>query len=130
MSSNPYDSSHFRDPLASTPVVAVDLKHSGLGIASFVLSILVGLSIFASLVAAVIAAESGGAEFSDDSGASMILGLAVMGLLLLDLLALALGIGGLLQANRQKVFAILGTLFSFLIAAGTGSLVAIGLAMG
>ena len=42
----------------------------------------------------------------------------------------ALGIGGLLQANRQKVFAVLGTLFSFLIAAGTGSLVAIGLAMG
>jgi hypothetical protein len=45
-------------------------------------------------------------------------------------LALGLGIAGLVQKNRKKIFAVLGTIFSALSCMGTISVVVIGLVMG
>ena len=45
------------------------------------------------------------------------------------LVSLGLGIGGLLQKERKKVFAILGTVFSAAIILCTVALIALGLAM-
>jgi len=57
-------------------------------------------------------------------------GLAIIALLVLDLVAVALGVVGLCQANRRKLFAALGLAFSLAIALGTAGLIAIGIAMG
>lgn len=133
MSSNPYDSSNFRDPAhfrdSSPGVTGAELKHSGLGIASFVMSILVGLSIFAAMVTTAFVESAKGAEVQDDSPEAVILGFTIIGLLFVDLLALALGVAGLVQPNRQKIFAVLGTVFSLLIVLGTVGLIVIGLTM-
>jgi hypothetical protein len=66
----------------------------------------------------------------DDSGGAIALGLAIIGLFMLDVVAVVLGVAGLCQANRRKLFAALGLVFSLAIALGTAGLMAIGLAMG
>ena len=58
------------------------------------------------------------------------LGLFIIAFLLLALIALGLGIGGLVQKERKKVFAILGIVFSALTILGTLSLMVIGLIAG
>ncbi len=126
MSINPYESAQPGHPWHVPPI---EKKHSGPGIASFVLSILVGLLIFGMFIVAGVLAASQGRALREDSMEAIAVGLAVIGLIFLDFVALALGIAGLCQSNRQKVFAALGTLFSFAIAAGTIGLIAVGMAM-
>ena len=43
---------------------------------------------------------------------AIMVGGAIVGLLIADFVALGLGIGGLFQKERKKIFAILGTVFS------------------
>ncbi|MDX9980739.1 MAG: hypothetical protein RBU25_12010 [Lentisphaeria bacterium] len=50
----------------------------------------------------------------------------IIGMMLLDLVALGLGIGGLIQKDRKKVFAILGTIFSGLTIGGVLLLMVLG----
>ena len=89
-----------------------DQKHSGLGIASFIISILGGILIFAILAAATLmeAATPGGLD--EKSEVMVAFGLGLLALLGGEFVALGLGIGGLFQTGREKIFAILGTVFS------------------
>jgi len=107
----------------------IDKRHSGLGIASFIVSIMVGLIMFCLIALISILTASSDYELKEDSHEAIAIGLGIFGLLFIDLIAVALGIAGLCQPNRQKVFAILGLLFSFGVAAGTIGLMAIGLSM-
>jgi hypothetical protein len=133
MSHNPFQQNPFESPsaYASMPVAELaEPKQSGLGIASFILSLLIGFGLFAMMcvLAAMEATTSGG--FGKNEGAATIIGLAIIGLLMLDVVALVLGAAGLCQANRRKLFAALGLVFSLAIALGTAGLMAIGIAMG
>lgn len=102
----------------------MEQKHSGIGIASFVISILAGILIFIVLgIAGSLEASTPGG-MDENSTEAVMVGLAIIGLLFLNVLSVGLGIGGLLQKERKKIFAILGTVFSsFLILSVIGLMV-------
>ncbi|WP_019638378.1 hypothetical protein [Paenibacillus fonticola] len=94
------------------------LKHSGLGITSFVMSIVALLGYFVSIFLIIAALgqvldDPAHIEAAMVESPAAILGvLAMMGAGLLNLIALILGIIGLVIKNRKKVFAIIGTCLS------------------
>jgi hypothetical protein len=62
----------------------------------------------------------------DESPTIVLVGLLMLAAGLLDLIAMGLGIAGLFQAERRKVFAVLGTAFSTLTVLGMVALVVVG----
>lgn len=64
----------------------------------------------------------------EKSPEAIVLGLLLMATLLVELVALGLGIGGLAQAGCKKIFAVLGTVFSAAIFLSGLGLILIGLA--
>ena len=89
-------------------------KHSGLGIASCVIGGVAGLGTIGVLILALIvrAVLRHNAHFEAAPTARIIFGVLALGLLLMELVALGLGIAGCAQADRKKLFAILGTVFA------------------
>lgn len=128
---NPYASPRRNEPLLP-PLVAERMEppHSGLGIASFVISILSGVLIFFLIVIAGVMEASTPGGMDEESVGAIVVGLFLIGFLFTALVALGLGIGGLVQRNRKKIFAILGTVFSGLTIVGTLFIMLLGLAMG
>jgi hypothetical protein len=105
-------------------------KHSGLGIASFISSIFSGIFLFLIFVVAGVMEASTSGGLDEESPAAIVIGLCMFAFLFVALVALGLGIGGLIQKDRNKLFAVLGTVFSACAFLGTLALVLIGLAMG
>lgn len=104
----------------------MDRKQSGLGIASFIISITTGVLIFMLfMVAGAMAAATHG-NLDNNSVGLILLGLFIIFFILLDLVAVGLGIAGLFQNNRKKVFAILGLVFSVMILLFTGFMMILG----
>ncbi|WP_410512094.1 hypothetical protein PaeBR_18920 [Paenibacillus sp. BR2-3] len=99
--------------------VRYDLKHSGPGIASFVISIVTLIGYIVSFIIAGAMASSILDEFgemsNDSSQAFLFLGLVVLGLAALNVIGVVLGIIGLSLRNRRKVFAIIGTIINAII---------------
>jgi hypothetical protein len=85
--------------------------HSGIGIASFIISLAAGAVLAILLgVAGVLEAQTGGID--EESAAAIIIGLVMAFTGLAQLLALGLGIAALLQAGRNKLYGVLGTVFA------------------
>jgi len=103
-------------------------KHSGLGIASFITSIVSGILIFLIYVIAGAMEVSTPGGMDEKFATAMSLFLLVF--LEASLVALGLGIAGLLQKDRKKIFAILGTIFSAVTIVWMISIVMLGRAMG
>lgn len=89
-------------------------RHSGLGVASIVFSVLALFAIAAAatmLFGIALASEPEG--IMDDSAVDILGGLALLGLhvlaLCLNLLGLGFAVGGLWQGRRKKTLAIVGT---------------------
>lgn len=101
-------------------------KHSGPGIASFCLSIIVAVLTFA------LVCYAGYLEMSTPGGVDekdpkvMLIGVVFLGLMFLDLIAGVLGLAGLFQPDRKKLFPILGLLGSVATVGGVVALVIIG----
>ena len=111
-------------PAATAPPAA--LRQSWLGISSFVMSIIFGLIMFGLVVAsAVLATREGG--MSEDSVEAIVIGLAILGCGFAILVGLGLGIAGLFQPQRSKVFSILGIIFNAAIVLVVGALFVIGM---
>ena len=108
----------------------MEQKHSGLGIASFISSVISGILLFLIIVVASVMEASTPGGMDEESPAVIVVGLCVYAFLFVALIALGLGIGGLIQKDRKKLFALLGTVFSACVFLGTLFLVLIGLAMG
>ncbi|NPU98397.1 MAG: hypothetical protein HPY51_14465 [Candidatus Omnitrophica bacterium] len=105
-----------------------DQKHSGLGVASFITSIVSGIFLFLLIViAGVMEASTPGGI---DEHSAVMVGLFLFAFMGGALIALGLGIGGLLQKERKKIFAILGTVFSAVSLVGIIFLMMLGLAVG
>lgn len=104
----------------------VELKHSGLGITSFALSILVGFLLFAAIAVAGVMESSRPGGLDEESPVAVVMGLGIIALLGLNLVAFGIGIGALFQRDRKKIFAILGTVFSSLIFLGCIALFVVG----
>lgn len=118
-------------PLGAQNAAGVEhLKHSGIGIAAFILSVVAGLLIFVLLVVAGAMEASNPGGIDEDSAAAVVVGLCLFGFLFLAMVSLGLGIVGLIQKGRKKLFAILGTIFSVCILIGTGFILLIGLLAG
>ncbi|HDS1211800.1 TPA: hypothetical protein QD007_002403 [Shewanella algae] len=108
----------------------MQLKHSGPGIASFVTSILSGIALFITFIVAGTLETTTPGGMDENSMEAVLVGLMIIFMMLVCLVSLGLGIGGLVQKERQKIFAILGTTFSGLIILGTIGLIALGMSMG
>lgn len=92
----------------------MDLKHSGLGIASFAISIVSAVLIFILFVIAGAIEASTPGGIREESVEAVVIGLGIILMLFVNLVAIGLGIGGLCQSDRRKIFAILGTCFATL----------------
>lgn len=91
--------------------MAAPPAHSGLGIASFIISLAAGFTLLVLFgIAGVLESQHGGLD--EESAAAIVLGLVVVVAILAQLLALGLGIAGMVQTERNKLFGVLGTVFS------------------
>ena len=92
--------------------------HSGLGIASFIISLAAGAALVVLLgIAGVIESQPGGMD--EESAGAVLVGLLLALTALAHVLALGLGIAALVQAGRSKLFGVLGTVFAFTGLIGT-----------
>ena len=104
----------------------VEEKHSGVGIVSFIISLLVAFSMLLILmIAGVLSAQHppGGRP----TPVQDIVGLGMFFLLGVDLVAIALGIACLCQTQRNKLFGILGLVIAGVTILGTFGLMVLGL---
>jgi hypothetical protein len=106
----------------------VEKKHSGVGIISFVISLFAAFSMLIVLVLAGIL-SSQNPPGARPSATQDIVGLGMFFLIGLDLVAVALGIACLCQAQRNKLFGILGLVISGVTVLGTFGLIVLGLMM-
>ena len=102
------------------------LRHSAFGIASFVISLMAGIGESLLLVLSGILYASTGGDL--DSRSSMLVGLGclIIGGILLGFIGAALGIVGLVEKERKRVFAILGLIFSAVIVIGVLAVIVVG----
>ncbi len=105
------------------------LRHSGVGIASFVISLVAGLLLVIMIGVCSYLVASRHGEVNEESPEAVAVGLTMLGSLFAELVALVLGIIGLAQRDRKKIFAILGTVFSGLALLGLGGLLLLGAMM-
>jgi hypothetical protein len=108
------------------PEVQVEkVKHSGFGIASFIVSI---VQAFITMIVVLSAGLVGRMHPSNDKQLFfMIIGLLVFAGLFVNLVGVGLGIGGIFQHNRKKVFSILGIIFNFAVILSVAALIIFGL---
>ena len=105
------------------------LPHSGLGIASFGLSLFCGVAAFITVaIAGVIDALTPGGMQKDSAGA-IIVGLGMIAVFGLVIVGGGIRVVALFQSNRNRLFAILGVAVNALIVVGMCGLMAIGMAM-
>jgi hypothetical protein len=112
------------DPVSVVQPLATVERHSGLGIASFVISLIMAPAL---LVIVVMAALIGSSD--DESPANIIVGLLALGSIALLLTGIGLGIAGVLQKQRRRMFSVLGLVFNASLVLGILGLMLIGLMM-
>jgi hypothetical protein len=105
------------------------LPHSGLGIASLVIAVLAGVGLLALFTIAGIMAEEAGGDLDENSPKVMLLGVFAIGGLGLALLGAALGLAGVLQKGRKKLFGTLGLVINALVLLGSLGLMCVGALM-
>lgn len=101
------------------------MKHSGLGIASFVISLLVALGMCLLIALSSLALTAAGTSLNSELP---VIGVGILMMLTIgaSLVSIGLGIGSLFEKLRRKVFGILGIVFSILTNVGLFVLVIIG----
>ena len=109
MAENPYLSSNWN---TATPLGQVATRHSGLGIASFVMALVTAVMEFALVMAAGMIEVSTPGGMDSNSPAAMVIGLGICSGGLLNLLAIALAVAAFFQSSRKKLFAVLGLAIS------------------
>ncbi|TCK98405.1 hypothetical protein EDC19_0825 [Natranaerovirga hydrolytica] len=102
-----------KDPNESIQPPNPATKHSGVGIASFVISLIVGVIMFANIMyAGYVSLNMHTYDFQSLEAVLLIVGAIMILSLIICLVGLGLGIAGLIQKNRKRVFSILGVVFN------------------
>lgn len=114
--------------LENEVVPVMEKKHSGMGIASFVTSIVIGLSIMMCYFFIAFKTVASGGSIDSHSSFAIVTGLIILGLIMFDMIALGLGIAGVIQKDRKKIYAILGIIISAAMILSVVVLMFIGLA--
>lgn len=104
--------------------------HSGLGIASFIIALASAVLMFLLIMMAGALEASTPGGINEESAVAVIIGLFLILFMITSVLALGLGLAGLVQRERRKVFPVLGTVFSSFTVLGAVLVVLVGLAMG
>jgi hypothetical protein len=105
------------------------LKHSGLGIASFLIALGACLLELVIISAAGVLEATTPGGIDENSSVAVLLGLALFGGLFLDLFGIGLGIAALFQSHCNKLFAVLGVVLGSVVLLGVVTLVAVGVLM-
>ncbi|MFG0263445.1 MAG: hypothetical protein ACF788_13720 [Novipirellula sp. JB048] len=106
------------------------LPHSGFGVASFLISILVGLGAIVVILLAGFVEASTPEGINEESALAVIMGLSIFAMVGMNILGIGLGVAGVCQADRARLFAILGLVFNGVVILGVIALMAIGVAIG
>jgi len=104
-------------------------KHSGLGVASFILSVAIGVFDFVVVALAGLVEASTPGGMDEESVIAILIGLFILGGLAANLAGMGLGVAGLVQRDRKKVFSVLGLSFNTAIVFGIIGLMILGAAM-
>jgi len=102
-------------------------KHSRLGLTSFGISVAVGFLMAAVFVLSSILSAASRREGHIGYPGQTLVGFAVIFLIIADIPAVALGIAAMMQPRRNRLFGILGLVFSSATILGTMGLIIIGL---
>jgi ABC-type polysaccharide/polyol phosphate export permease len=118
---------------APAPYPLPPRRHSPFGVVSFVLAVMSGLGIFGLVISATVmtmrhSAGQSHTAFNEDSPEAVVVGLVFVLALVGAFIGLGLGIGGLFQSDRKRVFAILGLCLNLLILLGVGALMLLSMA--
>lgn len=106
------------------------LKHSGIGIAAFVGSLLSGIAIFILTIISIVVDVSTPGGMTEDSLSAMIIGLLMILTLFGCFISLGLGVGGFFQKDRKILYSILGTAISAATIVAVGFIFLLGLLLG
>jgi hypothetical protein len=117
------------DSLEINPPTEEPMKHSGIGIASFTMSLGILVVTFILVVIAGVMEASTPGGIDEESPAAIMLGLGIIGMVVLNVAAFGLGIGTLFQRTRKKLFGVLGMTFSALTIIGIISLIMFGMSI-
>ena len=101
-------------------------SHSGLGIASFVVSMVSGLCTFLIFVYAGIKENSLPGGVAENSSVAISIGLALFLMWILQFVGTVFALVALFEKNRKKVFAVLGLIFNLGLLAISALLIVIG----
>ncbi len=104
-------------------------KHSGLGIASFILSVAIGVFDFVVVALAGMVEASTPGGMDEESVIAILIGIFILGGLAANFAGVGLGIAGLVQRGRKKVFSVLGLSFNAALVFGIIGLMIIGATM-
>lgn len=102
--------------------------HSRLGIAALVLAVIVAVAVAALLAVATLVGTSSPGGTDVDSPLAIVVGLALIGSILLELLALALGAVALCLPGQRRLFPLLAVVLATASFTGLVALVLLGLA--
>ena len=106
----------------------MSLSHSRWGIASFIIGLGVAFADFLVIAVAGFMQATTPGGIKDDKPIVMLIGFGIIGLFFVNLLGLGFGIAGLCESQRNKMFAVLGTIIGILTILAVCGLLAIGLA--
>ena len=90
----------------------MEKKHSGMGIASFTISIIVFCSYVFLIIMAVLASGQHNQAYGNPSKIQSIIGIAMIFLNIIAIVAVGLGIATLFQKERKRLLGIIGLIFS------------------
>lgn len=116
------------DPFNQPP--DIPLRHSGFGIASFVLAVVSGTGEFVTVLAAGLIEATAPGCMKPDAPVAILIGLLILGAAGLNVLGLILGIVGACQADRRRLFAGLGLACNGLLILGIAAMIIIGSLVG
>jgi len=105
------------------------LRHSGFGIASFVMAIIQTVGAFVLLVVAGYLQSTTPGGMDEKSLEAVLVGLGFFALVFLFLVGLGLGIAGVIQRDHRRLFAILGLTINSAILIVLGVVFSVGLVM-
>jgi hypothetical protein len=116
-----------QEALPASPQESPAPRHSGFGIASFILGVILAvLDLFLLMIAAIAESRTPGG-LDENSPQAVLIGLGLLGSMAAQLVGLTLGIVGLFMSSRLKAFAIAGTVVNGLVFAGMVAILIVGL---
>ena len=128
MSFDPYASPKFQTEPA-TVAHPQNLRQSGFGIASIIISVFVGIVLFVMIAYAGYVEMSDPGSVDETAPLAMILGFAIMGGIGMAFLGMTLGMIGCVFPDKSKIASIIGIVFNLLIVLSVCGLMGLGMAV-